>query len=162
MVIVEERNSLVFDQLPEIDGFKPIYKWGNEQHLIKQINEFSKDSKSIYPLIYQTSNQSEQDNIRNSCSTNLVFIIACRNLETDLLNENRWAMSYRNILYPTVKNIETCFNMVGIYNWDGKYSLQEFPNYGNGTENKTVDIWDALLFTTKITIDNNCIKTIKF
>jgi len=163
MVVVEKKNSLVFGQLPLMDGFKPIYKWGNEKHLIKQLKEFDKEKKSIYPLIYQTSNQSDQDNIRSTCVTDLTFILACRNLETDLLNEQRWAMSYENILYPLVQNIETCFNKAGVYMWDGKYSIQEFPNYGNGEENKTTDIWDALLFTTRITIDGNyCIKTIKF
>ena len=35
MVVVEERNSLVFEQLPLMSGFKPVYKWGNEKHLIK-------------------------------------------------------------------------------------------------------------------------------
>lgn len=163
MVVVEKKNSLVFDQLPLMDGFKPIYKWGNEKHLIKQLKEFDKEKKSIYPLIYQTSNQSDQDNIRNTCVTDLTFILACRNLETDLLNEQRWAMSYEKILYPLVQNIEKCFNKAGVYMWDGKYSIQEFPNYGNGEENKTTDIWDALLFTTRITIDGNyCINTIKF
>jgi len=180
MVIVEERNSLVFSQLPALevnlptepnydpslpnfDGYKPVYKWGNEKHLIKQLKEFDKNSRSIYPLIYQTSNKSNQDNIRNSCVTDLVFILACRNLETDLLNEQRWAMSYEKILYPLVGNIEKCFNRAGIYMWDGLFSIEEFPNYGNGEQNKTTDIWDALLFTTSITIKGNkCINTIKF
>ena len=164
MVVVEERNSLVFEQLPLISGFKPVYKWGNEKHLIKQLKQFDADRKSIYPLIYQTSNQSEQDNIRNTARTDLSFILACRNLETDLLNEQRWAMSYENILYPLVENIEICFNRAGIYLWDGIFTIQEFPNYGNGEENKSTDIWDALLFSTSITIKGNksCINTIKF
>jgi hypothetical protein len=171
MVVVEERNSLVFEQLPSMSvslpesvGFKPVYKWGNEKHLIKLLKEFDKENKSIYPLIYQTSNQSVQDVIRNSCTTDLVFILACRNLETDLLNENRWAMSYKNILYPLVENIEKCFHRAGIYTWDGIFTIQEFPNYGENEQNKTTDIWDALLFSTSITIrgDKSCIKTIKF
>lgn len=164
MVIVEERNNLVFEQLPEIDGFKPVFSWGNEKHLIKKIVSFDKESKSIYPLIYQTSNKSEQDSVKDICNTDLTLIIACRNLEVDLPNENRWAMSYEKILYPMVRNIEKSFNRAGIYIWNGVYSIQEFPNYGNGEENKTVDIWDALLFTTKITINGSksCINTIKF
>lgn len=181
MVVVEERNSLVFDQLPLMQrnlpdeecyndtlptskGFKPIYKWGNEKHLIKQIKEFDKENKTIYPLIYQTSNSSIQDNIRNSCTTDLVFILACRNLQTDLMNENRWAMSYEKILYPLVRLIETCFNRAGIYTWDGIFTVEEFPNYGDGEQNKTTDIWDALLFKTSITINGNksCINKIKF
>ena len=162
MIIVEEKNSLVFNQLPELNEFKPVYKWGNEAHLIKQLALFAKESKTIYPLIYQLSNKSTQNNIRKNCTTDLIFILACRNIETDLLNENRWAMSYKNILYPLVINIEKCFNRSGIYDWDGIFTVEEFPNYGNGKEKKTIDIWDALLFKTTITINDNCINQIKF
>lgn len=180
MVVVEKKNDLVFSQMPNIQvnlstepnynpdlpesaGFKTVYKWGNEKHLIKQLSLFSKENKSIYPLIYQISNTSEQDNLRNSCKTDLVFILACRNIEVDLTNEQRWAMSYENVLYPVVMNIEKCFNRAGIYNWSGVYTIEEFPNYGENNENKTIDIWDALLFKTSITIDGNrCINKIKF
>lgn len=164
MVIIEERNEEVFSQLPMMEGFKPVYKWGNEYHLIKQLQLFEKDGKSPYPLIYQTSNRSEQNTVTKIAETNLVFILACRNLETDLTNEQRWAMSYKNILYPLVDNITTSFNKAGIYIWDGFFSIEEFPNYGNGQENKTVDIWDALLFKTSIKIEGNrCVNNnIKF
>jgi hypothetical protein len=163
MVIIEEINSEAFDQLPTMNGFKPVYKWGNELHLIKQLQLFEKNGKSPYPLIYQTSNRSEQNATTEIAETNLVFILACRNLETDLLNENRWEMTYKNILYPLVSNITTVFNKAGVYIWDGSFSVEEFPNYGNGKENKTVDIWDALLFKATIKIEGKkCIKQIKF
>jgi hypothetical protein len=163
MVIIEEINSEAFNQLPTMNGFKPVYKWGNELHLIKQLQLFEKDGKSPYPLIYQTSNRSEQNATTEIAETNLVLILACRNLETDLLNENRWEMTYKNILYPLVSNITTVFNKSGVYIWDGSFSVEEFPNYGNGKENKTVDIWDALLFKATIKIEGKkCIKQIKF
>lgn len=164
MVIIEEVNSEVFKQLPLMESFKPVYKWGNEPHLIKQLKLFEKDGKSPYPLIYQTSNKSNQNKTTKIAETDLVLILACRNLETDLLNENRWAMSYKNILYPLVDNITTAFNKAGVYVWDGSFSVEEFPNYGNGKENKTVDIWDALLFKASIKIEGKkCInQNIKF
>lgn len=164
MTVVEQRLNDIFEQLPEIDGFKPVYKWGNEFHLAKQIKLFNESKESPYPLIYQTSNKSNQDSITSRAETDLVLILACRNLETDLFNENRWVMTYKNILYPLTENIKKVFNKSGIIEWDGKFSVEEFPNYGNGTENKTIDIWDALLFKAKITIDGKkCInKNIKF
>lgn len=163
MVIVEEINSEVFDQLPTRNGFKPVYDWGNEYNLIKTLQLFEKDGKSPYPLIYQTSKGSEQNSSANIATIDLVFILACRNLETDLTNRNRWALTYKNILYPLVADIEKCFKKAGVYVWDGNYTVDEFPNYGNGKENKTVDIWDALLFKTSIQIEgkkcvNNNIK----
>lgn len=162
MIVVEQRLSDVFEQLPEIDGFKPVYKWGNEFHLKSQLKLFAESNISPYPLIYQLSNSSEQSVIERTCETNLVLILACRNTDTTLLNENRWAMSYKELLYPLLVYIETCFHKAGVFHWDGKYKISEFPNYGNGTENNTIDIWDALKLETSITINTNCIKQIRF
>lgn len=159
MIVVEQRLSDVFEQLPELNNFKPVYKWGNESHLVSQLKLFSESNKSPYPLIYQLSNSSQQG---INASTDLVLILACRNLDTTLLNENRWVMSYKELLYPLLSDIESCFKKAGIFIWDGNYKVTEFPNYGNGEENKTIDIWDALKFETKITINQNCIKQIKF
>lgn len=166
MIVVEERLTEAFEQLPEIDGFKPFYDWGNKYQLIKQMDLFSKESKSIYPLIYQTSTGSNQNEIARICETKLVLILACRNTEVDLTNKERWALSYRNILNPLLVNIITCFNKAGIFNWDGKYRIDNLPNYGDGDKNETVDIWDAIRFeitsNNGITINDNCINTIRF
>lgn len=162
MIIVEERLTEAFDQLPLIDGFKPVYDWGNEMHLIASLNEYAKNSVSPYPLIYQTSSESDQQSRAKECTTNLRLVLACRNESTELLNKNRWAMSYRNILFPLAQNIERAFFGATIFTWDGEYGLNEFPNYGNGNEFKSPDIWDALVFETKININANCINTINF
>lgn len=165
MIVVEKRLTDVFSQLPEIDGFKPIYKWGNEEHLIQQLTLFSKENKSIYPLIYQTSIGSNQDAIAKTAEVKPTFILACRNENVSLVNENRWAMSYENVLYPLVDNIEKCFHRAGIFMWDGKFRVDEYPNYKSIThKNKTIDIWDALTITflNNVTINDRCINTIKF
>jgi len=150
MIIVEEYLDDLFYKLPMIDGFKTVYRWGNKHHLLKQLEIFSKESKSIYPLIYQTSNSSKQD--RGGAETKLTLVLACQNTNTDLTNEQRWAMSYRNVLYPLVENIERAFYSEGGILWDGAYKITEFPNYGSGEENFTADKWDAILFEADIRI----------
>lgn len=164
MIVVEERLTEAFEQLPEIDGFKPVYKWGNEFHLIKQLELFSKENKSIYPLIYQTSNYSKQFEMgTNECNTKLRLVLACQNTMTDLANENRWAMSYANVLFPLARNIVKTLNGAGIFLWEREYELTEFPNYGkNPEENFTTDIWDALLFEADVKILDTCIQQINF
>lgn len=162
MIIVEEVLTEMFEGLPEISGFKPTYKWGDEIHLLKQLTIYSKENKSIYPLIYQTSNSSEQNKIERLCITNLELVLACQNIDTSLTNEQRWAMSYRNVLFPLVENLEKCFTRSGIITWDKKYSIKEYPNYGNGKENFTADKWDALVFKAKITINKGCVKNINY
>lgn len=162
MIVVEQKLSNAFLQLPQIDGFSPIYKWGNEKHLLIQLKVFADADTTPYPLIYQTSNNSKQISHANECETRLRLVLACQNLDTTLLNENRWAMSYQNILYPLVESIEKIFRGCGIFTWQGEYELTEFPNYGNGEENKTADIWDAVVFETTININDSCINTINF
>jgi len=162
MIVVEEILTQIFEQLPEIDGFKPIYKWGNEFHLQKQLELYSKAKTSPYPLIYQTSNLSKQQTFSKTCEATLKLILACQNKQVDLTNEQRWAMTYRNILYPLLENIEICFNECGVIVWDGDYKMQEFPNYGNGKDNFTLDVWDAIAIDVKIIIDGDCVRQIRF
>lgn len=152
MIVVERFLTTLFADLPLIDGFTTIYKWGNKQHLLKQLELYSKEAKTIYPLIYQTSNSSTQG--KGECETKLSLVLACQNLNIDLTNEQRWAMSYENVLYPLVENIENIFRSSGSVTWDNSYSITEFPNYGNGEENFTIDKWDAILLETTIKITN--------
>lgn len=164
MISVEKRLNAGFDTLPAIGGLKPTYKWGNQYHLLKQLELLQKNNKSPYPLIYQTSNRSTQDSKARTVTTDLTLVLAMRETKTDLLNENRWAMSYGQVLYPLASHIETLFTKGGIFLWDGQYTLEEFPNYGSGTENFTIDKWDALRFETTITIydETHCLKTFKY
>lgn len=162
MIVVEEKLTELFEQLPLIDGFKPIYKWGNEFHLQQQLKIYSEAKVSLYPLIYQTSNLSKQHTFAETCDATLKIVLACQNTEVNLTNEQRWEMSYKNILYPLLRNIETCFRSAGIIVWDGDYNMQEFPNYGNGKDEFTMDIWDAIAIEVKIQIIQGCIPQIKF
>jgi len=154
LIVIEEVLSEVFLQMPERQtGFKPVYKWGNQFHLIKQLTLFKKNNKSAYPLIYQTSTQSTQDTARHEATTNLVLVISTVNKDISLTNEQRWAMSYRNVLYPVVEDVVACFKRAGVFNWDGIFKISEFPNFGDDKENYTIEIWDAIMFETTITIE---------
>lgn len=158
MIIVEKRLNDAFSQLPPIGGFKPVYKWGNEMHLLKQLKAYSDANESPYPLIYQTSiNSDYYGAFSQECETRLRLIISTRNTQTELLNENRWAMSYETVLFPMVQNIVKLFKQAQIFVWNSEYSISEYPNYGNGTENFTADIWDSIVFETTIRITSNCI-----
>lgn len=170
MIIVENRLVEAFDLLPAMgiseeapDGFKPVYEWGNEYHLIKLLKSFEDNGKTPYPLIYQVSNSSDQNYKRQEAEVRLSLILAVRNTQTEQLNGNRWAMTYKDILYPLASNIEQMFAKGSIFTaWSKEYTLTSFPNYGNGKENFTTDIWDALRFDTTITINNNCLTNIFF
>lgn len=158
MINIHAKLSQAFNVLPLIDGFKPNYKWGNDDHLNKLLKLYINDeSKNIYPLIYNISNKSTQSDRGNEAYSDLSLIIATRNKNMDWNNNNRWATSYENVLFPMVKNMVQLFYKSGFTYWDGNYDLYEFPNYGNTQENKTLDIWDALRMDLRLNITKNCL-----
>lgn len=163
MIIVQDILAKGFNTLPLTDDKKPVYNWGNELHLLKVLELYQKSNAYPYPLIYQVSNTSTQREQSSEATINLELIIATRETRVDLLNENRWAYSYKQLLYPVLINIVTLFMQgVNTFTWNGEYTVREFPNYGNGQENFTIDLWDALRFETTITLNNNCLNTILY
>lgn len=172
-IIVENRLKEAFSLLPNLgmteaipEGFKPYYDWGNEHHLNKVY--LLKPKSELYPLIYQTSNRSATDSKLKQVTTNLSLVLAVKNTFTDKLNKERWAGStYNDILFPLVENIETLFTKGNIFLWEGNYTTTTVPNYGrdsqpNDPKATPLDIWDAILFETEITITNDCLKQIIF
>lgn len=143
--------------IPANEGYQPNYDWGNELHLNQLIRLYHNDNENPYPLIYNISNVTSQDSKKELASyDNLSLILATRNTCTELVNPQRWATSYKNILFPLANNIVTLFEKNAIFQWTGEFELLEFPNYGENDENMTTDIWDALRIDTSITINNQC------
>lgn len=173
MIIVEDRLKYAFNELPNVGiteenplGFKPFYDWGNQFHLNKVY--ITTPKSKLYPLIYQTSNNSTQLSKGKEVRTRLSLVLATRNVFTDKLNKQRWeGETYRNVLFPLVKNIETLFTKGQMFLWDGEYDITTVPNYGADSQPKDpkatpMDIWDAVLFETTIKINNDCLKPIIF
>lgn len=163
MIIIEKQLNKAFDTLPQIQGFQPVYKWGNKNHLIRQLKLFSKNKEYPYPLIYQTSNSDSDSGQKNYTETDLILVLATRVIERERLNENRWATSYENILWPLAQNIETLFKKSQMFVWDNEFRKTTYPNYGDGEENFTTDIWDALeLRFNGLKITTNCLGNFKY
>jgi len=165
MIVVEERLIEIFNQLPQVAGFKPKYHFGDDIEL----GRFIKAKQGlVYPLIYQTSaNETQLANENRVRVDNLTFFIAVRNEKVSMFNTERWATSYRNILMPTLSNVITAFQKSNIMASNYEFDVVKFPNYGaqptNSTQNKTIDIIDAIQVSVDVVITDNCItKNIKF
>lgn len=165
MIILENRLTEVFDQLPEIDGFKPVFDFGNQFHLDALLKRYSENNTCIYPLVYLDITEYEEDHeqFEQEMTTDIKLIVACQNTDTTLLNKNRWAMSYDKVLFPMTENIKKAMLGANIFNWDGRFKIKKFPNYGNGDENKPIDIWDALTIRiSNVIVTNDCVNEINF
>lgn len=163
MIVVEDVLKVLFDRLPNLGatentplGFKPYYDWGNAFHLSKA---YQVKKTELYPLIYQTSNSAEGNYNSNELTTNLQLILAVQNLRTEELNKDRWiGNTYEGILFPLMQNIADLFFKTPAILWNKDFTYTTVPNYGKDStpkEAETVDIWDAILFETTITIQGN-------
>lgn len=154
-----------FTSMPAVaNNKKATYKWGDAMHLNKLIKLYQNNKENIYPLIYNVSNHykitGRQQYIEYSP---LSIVIATRNGNVDWHNGNRWATSYKDVLFPVVNNVIQLFKKAGIFLWDGEFTLYEFPNYSNNDENATTDIWDAVrLDIPNITITGTCLQPILY
>jgi hypothetical protein len=162
-MILEERLISVFEQLPEVDGFKPVYHFGDDV----EFNRFIlKSTDSVYPLIWQLIKRESDDDIRKNIKTDLEFFIAVRNLNVDMFNTERWETSYKNVLVPVYENIKKAFIRSGIVRSDFVYEVFKKPNYSqidNNDKNKTIDIIDAILVRLpNAEITKDCVRIIKF
>ena len=162
-MIIENKLNKIFEQLPEIGGFKPIYHFGDDL----EFNKFILTSKkSVYPLIWQIIKKEIDEDYSERTITDLEFFIAVRNTETDMFNTIRWETSYKNILNPLYDNIKTALKESGIIKSDWKFTKYKRPNYSqydNKEKNKTIDIIDVIEFSLKdVEIKDSCINKITF
>lgn len=148
MIVVEERLHEIFSQLPLIDNKQPVYAWGDLPHL----NKWVEKKPDTYPLIYQISKDELQKTQQRRVKTQWDAVIATQNPNTDLFNDERWALSFRNVLNPIAERIAEGFNKCGFITWNGEVKIKRFGNYGENNEHFTVDIWDAIRFTATIEI----------
>lgn len=172
MINVHKRLIEAFGTMPNIgvtdtsEGFAARYEWGDFKHLNQLIKlDGNNPQKPVYPIIYNISNSATHEFKRNAATIDASFVIATRNTNVDMVNSQRWAASYNNVLFPLVGYMVQLFTKSQIFAWNGEFNLFEFPNYGQTEQkesNATTDIWDALRLDTTITINDKCLKTIKY
>lgn len=160
-VVVEDKLMALFELIPERTYMqsglpyttpKPTYHFGGS----KECNKFIVAMKrEVFPLIYQTSNSSTGNDKSGYVTTDITLILATHT-STTLLNDQRWATTYRNILMPLLDDVLNTFKRSQIIAWDGDYTVENLPNYSATDaqdQNAFVDIVDAVVFSATITID---------
>lgn len=161
MIVPEERLNEVFSQLPAILGDSPVYSWGNEQHLDRWVKQKTTVGENTYPLIYQISKSEDHSRAEKTVQVSWEAVIATQNPNVNLFNDERWTLSFKNVLNPLVDYMLEGFDYAGFILVDDKFSIERYGNYGEN-ENFTIDIWDAIYFRATLLIHNDCVGTITF
>lgn len=159
MIVFENRIAEIVETLPMINGFKVNYEWVKNA---KEVNRYLLLKEQPYPVIFLISGKTNgvrtDDGVFQEVNRDAVFILATRELDTNLINSQRLESSYKNILNPlTELFIDSLENSSISRVSQNGFSVELIPNYENSTKNGQIDIWDAVRLQGEITINNQCL-----
>ncbi len=125
------------------------------------IIEAGKTDFKQYPLIWfvpaKVTSLGEPEKFR---IPNATLIFAINNPHLDWLNPERESKSFSK-LYPLINNLFDFFRKNRYVTFEDQqnpiYSFQKVPNYSHVDQNKTIDIWDAIVIEANLKIDINCL-----
>lgn len=166
MIVFEERLAELLDTLPDmVDlnnvSYKVLFNWGKKDVLNKYLSTFKENA---YPLIWLVDGVDNYDVTKKEVTRNNTrLILAIRKADVDLFNPDWYQSDYKNVLNPLAENVIKALDRSSISRISNEYQIQRFPNYTeNGTDNATVDVWNALTIDIDITFNNNCLKPIRY
>lgn len=160
-IVIEDKLAAMFDYLPEVKTFKPMFKVGDEKELLLFFRQSERSSN--YPLIWLVQPYEEQHINRKRVNIRNLSLILAVQTNYDLLNAERMVKTFP-ILYELLDNILDVFTQSNTLSFNLKYSIVKFPNYDHSEtltgEGSVVDIWDAIKLTLDVEINDNCLKPI--
>lgn len=160
----------IVEQIPMISyknlNNKPQYGSGNRKELNKYLELKKEDS---YPLIWFMNESSDENHLDHGdrVQVDCFFVIATRETDKTLFNNDRYNLSFENILHPTTSYLLeglTIANNSFIIN--DEWSVRRYGDYSEtellkeGDANYTIDQWDAVKLTCRVEFNDNCIKPI--
>lgn len=165
MIVAEHRIRDIVSTIPEIrlnDNFSllPKYHWGDEKELNRWIQEVKEDA---YPLIWLLPSQDDFKGNGIELEKKCDFIIATRENNEELFNDQRYIYSFDTVLNPLCEKLIHGLKVSTISDLiNQEWSINKYPNYSNANKNGTIDLWDALKLTIKVRFNNNCLNTINY
>lgn len=171
MIVAEHRIRDIVATIPVIrlnDDFtlKPNFHWGDEKELNRWIQEMKDDA---YPLIWLLPTPDDFKGRGAELEKRCEFIIATREINTSLFNDERYLNSFDTVLNPLTDDLIHGLNSSSISDLIGQeWQVNKFPNYSNvdkytkTEKNGTIDLWDAIKLSIKVRFNDNCLNTIKY
>jgi hypothetical protein len=166
MIVVEHSIRDIVGTMPIVRlndavSNKPTFAWGNKFEL----GRYLKLKKDSYPLIWLLPSLDSYSNRGQTVNKVCEFIIATRESNTDLFNDERYLRSFDVILNPTTDKLIQGLTKSSISSVSGgnEWGIFKFPNYAEADKSFTVDLWDAVKLTIEVNFnDNKCLKTINY
>lgn len=170
MIVTEHVIRSIIETLPSIDlspsklGIQPKFHWGDELELNRYIQ---KKKDASYPLIWLLPSSDGHLGGGQNAEKTCTFIIATREMNDSLFNDERYKLSFDLVLNPVTDYLvqgltKSSLTSVNSREWETK----NFPHYSADSEqNATIDKWDAKQLIIDVTFNGNdlkCLKTISY
>lgn len=165
MIVFEDRIMEIVDLLPgHVEGqnsFPINFYWAKDLQDVNQYLSVKKDGK--YPLIILVRGREQHDSrYASEITRKCRFIIACREPDIKKLNTSRWESSYKNTLNPVTKRWLEALTVSSITRLHEGFEIERVPNYADADAENQIDIWDTVVLDCTVSINDNCLKTIKW
>jgi hypothetical protein len=161
-IVIEDRLREIFDYLPAINTYNPVFKVGDEKELLAFFKQ--SEGNTNYPLIWLVQPYEEQHVNRKRVNIDNLSLILAVETNHEMLNSERMDSTFKPILYKLLDNILDVFTVSNTLSYDSNFRIMKFSNYDHeesGESGVVVDIWDAIKLTVNIEINDNCLREIK-
>lgn len=140
------------------------FHWGDEEELNRYIQLKKEDS---YPLIWLLPSDDDYEGATGQeVVKECTFIIATREDDESLFNDQRYIKTYDLVLNPLVDYLIHGLTVSSISERIGnEWTIRKFPKYSaQSKDNATIDLWDAtrLIINIRFKGGLNCLKTIDY
>lgn len=161
MIVFEDRIGEIVDSLEPINGFSPVFYWGNSA---QEVNAFLALDDQKYPLVYLTSGYEESEGDFKEVERECVFIIATNELDQNKLNLDRMRDNFDKVLNPLAFNLIDVLDSSSISRLPQGYKLKRIANYSDSKSgssskaNTQIDRWDVIELRCRVVINDKCLK----
>jgi len=146
----------ILGDLPEIQGFKPQFMYGTKVDMMSWIRQKRKEKVAYYPLVWVQTPLSLSG--KPFASSDIRIIIA--NLaSSDMSNIERTNVNFVKTLDPLSTYVLNALkSTTGIsINETDSFEITRHFNYDTDDTHESTDIWDAIVITTTIEFNLNCL-----
>lgn len=168
MIVPENILKQIFAQLPKVVDsnlieFSVGFNWGSQDALNLFLSQ--KEISAKYPLIWMV--ESPEDTTQAEVIKSVKLIIAKNSQHQTNTNPIIWQTEFETVLNPILENVVKALERSEatfiVKRNDVKYKVQRLANYSeDGTNAKTIDNWNVIIFEAEINFNSNCINTINF
>lgn len=153
-----DKLEQIFDQIPFIQGFKPVFEYGSHEDLLRFLSMKRKEGVSYYPLIWMVTPvtfSKNNDNNNRKSFTDITVILATLSTQ-DLSNKERSKITLKQTLVPLRDYVLHSLKTNLATALEDEYKETVYFNYDTNSEKGASDIWDAMKLDLSTYFKDNC------